>query len=195
MFKYQGYPDRELVLLLHENDTDALSALYYQHVKQLTYFVLKASKSTELAEDIVQDTFLKIWGNRWRIDPEQPFKPYLYTVARMHLLNLVKRAKHEHSIVEEIKRNAITQEFSTDLLVAYRESNALINQAIKTLPKQCKEVFLRCKIQGLSHKQAAEELGISESTVNNQIGKALKNIKAFLAESNGLCLFLAILLK
>lgn len=195
MDKEQKHTEKKLILLLQQEDADALSALYFLHVKQLKYFILKAAKSPALTEDVVHDTFIKIWENRMRIDPEQPFKPYLYTIARRRLLNLLKRAQHEGAIVDEMQKYAVTAERSTELLLQYNESNSLLNEAIASLPPQCREVFVRCKIKGLSHKQTAAELGISESTVNNQMGKALKNIKEFIVLQNALALILAAILK
>jgi RNA polymerase sigma-70 factor (family 1) len=192
---YSGHTERALIELLQQNDTTALSTLYYTHVKQLKYFIQKAAKSSSLAEDIVHDTFIKIWENRMQIDLEQAFKPYLYTVARRHLLNLMKRANQELSIVEEIRKYSNSEDNSTELLVEYNESNALYTEAINSLPAQCREVFLRCKVQGQTYKQAAKDLGIAESTVNNQMTKALKSIREFINLRNSMLIILALISK
>lgn len=185
---YNNYTEKELVILLKQGDEQALSRLYYIHVKQLKYFVMKIAKSPLLAEDVVHDTFIKIWENRLQIDPEQSFKPYLYTIARRHLLNLFSRARHEHMILEAVKRYAVVAENSTELLLDYNESNYLFKEAITNLPKQCREIFIRCRLQGLTYKEAAVELGIAESTVNNQMVKALKSIRAFITVRNAIML-------
>lgn len=195
MYSNSGHSDKELILLLQQSETSALSSLYYAHVKQLKYFIQKAAKSPDIAEDVVHDTFIKIWENRMQIDPEQPFKPYLYTVARRLLLNLMKRMNKESYIVGEIRRHSTLADHSTEMLLDFNESNSLFNEAINSLPSQCKEVFVRCKIQGQSHKQAATELGIAESTVNNQMTKALKSIREFINLRNALTLILACILK
>lgn len=177
---YNNYSEKKLLSLLAEGDTNALSSLYYLYVKQLNYFVLRTAKSSSLAEDVVHDTFIKVWENREKIDCELPFKPYLYTIARRHLLNLLKRAQHEVNIMEEIKKNTVSEENATELLMDYTESSSIFMEAIASLPEQRKEVFILCRIQGLTYKQAAAELGVSESTVNNQMVKALKTIRGFI---------------
>ncbi|MDR6785233.1 RNA polymerase sigma-70 factor (family 1) [Pedobacter africanus] len=187
--------EAELVLLLQQGDMDALSGLYFLHVKQLKRYIIKGAKSPALTEDIIHDTFIKVWENRAGIDSSQSFKAYLYTIARRHLLNLMKRAQFEDGIVNEIKKYSAEADRSTELLLEYNESNSLLNEAVQHLPPQCKEIFIRCKINGQSHKQIAEELHISMSTVNNQMGKALKNIKEFLTEHNGFLLILAAIMK
>lgn len=188
---YDNYSEKKLLALLIEGDANALSSLYYLHVKQLNYFVLRTAKSTALAEDVVHDTFIKVWENREKIDCEQAFKPFLYTIARRHLLNLLKRAQHEVKIMDEFKKSTVAEENSTELLIDYEESSSIFSEAIKNLPEQRREVFIRCRIQGLTYKQAAVELGISESTVNNQMVKALKSIRGFITMRTGMLLLMA----
>lgn len=195
MHIYNNLSEHDLVRLLKQDDTRALSRLYYLHVKQLQYFILKAAKSPFFAEDIVHDTFVKIWENRQNIDPDQPFKPYLYTIAKRHLLNLLKRARHESSIMEEIKKHTLESENSTELSLDYSESNFIFKEAIKCLPDRCREVFVRCRMQGLTYKQVADELGIAESTVNNQMVKALKSIREFITFRNALLVILLHIIK
>lgn len=195
MNTYNDYTEEKLLCLLIEGDANALSSLYYSHVEQLKYFVLRTAKSSALAEDVVHDTFIKIWENRARVDSKQPFKPYLYTIARRHLMNLLKRARHEVCIMEEIKKSIKYDEHATDLSIEYAESNSMFNEAINRLPDQRKEVFIRCRIQGLTYKQAAAELGISESTVNNQMVKALKSIREFMTIRTALLVLMAAIVK
>lgn len=192
---YSNYSEKKLLNLLSQGDANALSSLYYLHVKQLNYFVLRTAKSSALAEDVVHDTFIKVWENREKIDCEQLFKPYLYTIARRHLLNLLKRAQHEVNIMEEIKKSSVSEENATELLIDYTESSSIFMEAINSLPVQRKEVFIRCRIQGLTYKQAAEELGVSESTVNNQMVKALKTIRGFIAVRTAVLVLLAAVTK
>ncbi|WP_169472190.1 RNA polymerase sigma factor [Pedobacter hiemivivus] len=195
MSNYSIHSEKELIELLQQDNTSALSSLYYSHVKQLKYFIQKAAKSPTIAEDVVHDTFIKVWENRMQIDSEQPFKPYLYTIARRHLLNLMKRANQESYIVEEIRKHSISEDNSTEQLLEYNESNSLYSEAINSLPTQCREIFVRCKIQGQSYKQTATELGIAESTVNNQMTKALKSIREFITLRNAMMVILACIVK
>lgn len=90
MGKYDGLNDRELISLLQQGDEGALRPIYDTYIRQLHYFILRTAKSKQLAEDVVQDVFIKVWDNRMQIDREQPFKPYQYTIAKRHLLNLLK---------------------------------------------------------------------------------------------------------
>lgn len=180
------FSEKEIVNLLRQGDERALRHLYAVHIKQLHYFVLRIAKSKQLTEDVIQDVFIKVWNNRLQIDPNQPFKPYLYTIARHQLLNLLKRARHESYILEEIRKSAVPAESTTEMQVAYNESYAILKEAINVLPLHCREVFIRCKIEGLSYRQVSDELGIAEGTVNSQMVKALRSIKQFISIKNAL---------
>lgn len=195
MNNYSDYSEKELLDLLKTGDANALSELYNIHVQLLKYFVQRTAKSEVLTEDVVHDTFIKIWESRDKIDADQAFKPYLYTVARRHLLNLLKRAKHEVSILEEIKKSLVIGENATEMLLEYTESSSVYIEAINRLPEQRREVFIRCRIQGLTYKQAAEELGISESTVNNQMVKAFKSIRSFITFRTAILALIAVAVK
>src|SRR5215217_88199 len=126
MDKYKGYNESELISMLQQGDQQALSTLYYLHVKQLKYYAQRTAQSPFLAEDIVHDTFVKVWENRLLIDPLRPFKPYLFTIAKRNLLNMLKRAQHETAIMSEIRKYSSDDENTTELQVDYNESNALI---------------------------------------------------------------------
>ncbi|SEN70163.1 RNA polymerase sigma-70 factor, ECF subfamily [bacterium A37T11] len=158
----------------------------------MLYFIQKTAKSRELSEDVVQD-FQKIWENRDHLDPQQPFKPYLYTIARHNLLNLLGRASRETRIMDEIRRSVVLDENSTELLLDFKESSALYAEALDQLPERCRAVFEKCQVEGLTHQQAAIELGISESTINNQMVKAWDIIRKYMRTRNGLLLLMAAL--
>ncbi|EDM38485.1 RNA polymerase ECF-type sigma factor [Pedobacter sp. BAL39] len=171
--------EHHLLEQLKSGDQRALSELYHRYSNRLTYYVQRTSKSPFLAEDVVHDTFIKIWQSREQLDPSKPFESYLFVIAKRTLLNLLKRARHETSILAEIKKYAIIEDESTEKFLAYQESNRLINAAIETLSGQVKKTFIYCRVQDMSYKQAAEALNITESTVNKHMSKALQTIREY----------------
>ncbi|PRY49212.1 RNA polymerase sigma-70 factor (ECF subfamily) [Arcticibacter pallidicorallinus] len=179
MVQKLGESEEDVLHSLKQGNVSALSNLYKIHVDQLYGFVLKIAKSPTLADDVVQDTFIRIWESRHNIDTSKPFKPLLYTVARRHLLNLLRRASHEQVIVSEIKQYTTFSENVTDLQTEFLESNNILNDAIRSLSPRMRDVFVRCKIDGYSYKEVANEFGISEGTVNSQIVKATKSVRKF----------------
>lgn len=152
---------------------------------QLIYYVQRAAKSPFIAEDIVHDTFLKVWQYRDQLDASKPIRPYLFVVAKRTLLNYLKRARHEGQIFSEIKKYALEEDLSTQHLLEYNESKKLINEAIDSLTGQVKKTFICCRVEGMSYKQAAELLQITESTVNKHMSKALHLIREYLKIRTG----------
>jgi len=177
--------EHNILLRLKSGDQEALSVLYYFYSDALLKYVQRAARSPFLAEDVVHDTFLKIWQGRSNVDPSKPFKPYLFVIARHTLLSLLKRARLEADILSEIKRYAGEEDQSTQRLLEYNESQDLVNEAIDQLSPQVKRTFLYCRIQGMSYKQAALALNVTESTVNKHISKALQSIRAHLLKHTG----------
>lgn len=195
MVDYAELTDHELIVLLQKEDRIAFRELYNRYVKQLHFFILRTSKSPALAEDIVHDVFLKIWENRSQIRTDHAFKSYVFTIARNQLLNLLKRVKNESYILDEIMKHTVPAVNTTELQLNFNESNSIIQEAIDKLPPQSKAIFNRCKIEGKSYKQVAEEMGITEGTVNTQMVRALKSIKKYILLRGTLSLILMYILK
>lgn len=176
---------------LRKGDVSALSSLYSTHHRQLLHYIFKTTKSMRLAEDIVHDTFIRIWEKRAQIDEERPIKPLLYTIAKHELLNLLSRASRESEIMAEFERSATTIAETADTALFHKEQQALVDQAIAELPPRCRQVFEKCQVEGLSHREVAATLGISESTVNNQMVKAWAHIRRCLKTNERLVLLIA----
>ncbi len=191
MADYSNLSESALISLFQTGDTAALSILYTRHHQKLLYFLQKGAKSSTLAEDLLHDTFIKVWENREKLDPEQPFKPYLYTIAQHQLFNLLKRARHEQTILAQMQQGALTEVNATELQLDFKESSLLLEEAIRQLPPRCREVFQKCYIEELSYKETATELRISESTVHNQMVKALRIVREYITLRNGLALLMA----
>lgn len=179
-----------LILRVQQDDRDAFAALYYMHISTLKAFVQRTAKSPFLTEDIVHDTFVKIWEVRKDIDPSKSFKAFLFTIAKNNLLNLLKRAQHETNIIAEISKFATIADHSTDQAIGFNESSAIVAEALEQLQGNVKEVFVLCRLQGLSYKQAADKLGITSSTVNKHMHKALKHVRDYITAKNLLIIIL-----
>lgn len=177
--------EKALLIRLKSGDQDALSILYNIYSDQLSYYLRRAAKSPFLAEDVVHDTFLKIWNTRNQLDPLKPFSPYLFVIARRTLVSVFRRTRQESGILSEIKKYSTEADESTQQLIEYNESSTLLNEAINLLTDQVKKTFVVCKIQGMSYKQAAAELGITESTVNKHMSRALHLIREYMMKRSG----------
>ncbi|WP_345230770.1 RNA polymerase sigma factor [Olivibacter ginsenosidimutans] len=119
MHAYGTKTDQELAFLLMADDPEALNACYVRYMQSLHYFVIRMAKSPTLTEDVLQETFVRLWQHRKQLNPSQNLKAYLFTIAHHCLLNLLKRAQHEFFILEELKHYSSPVENTTDRWLDY----------------------------------------------------------------------------
>lgn len=172
---------REDVLLLQRLNAgsyDSFKLLYDQWVARLYQFVLKIVKSESTAQDIVQDTFVKVWENHETINPEHSFKSFLFTIAY-------------HRIADEFRkqlRNPLMPDYITftSSMVSYNEAeqNLSLEEFIRQLEKaktklspRQRQVFEMSKEQNLSHSEIEKLMGISNQAVRNLLTAAMKTIR------------------
>lgn len=172
---------KELVQHLQKGDKSSFTRLYHIYEGKLYRYVLSIAKSPALADDVVQEVFIKIWEQRRSLDPEKSFQAFVFTVARNHVLNLMKRASRDVSVRSEIFAYAEMESNSTKETLDLRETETLLRQAMDRLPVQQRRTFKLCKLDGLTYKEAAKKLNITTGTVNAHMVKALKTIREYLS--------------
>ena len=175
-----SYHNKKLLIDLREGDENSFTQLYYLYEGNLYRYVLSIVKSPSLADDVLQEVFIKIWEQRNLLDPEKSFLTFLFTVARNHVLNLLKRASLDENLRSEIFLHAEKESISVESSIDLSETETIIQQAIDKLPSQQKKIFELCKMQGLTYEETAGQLGITPGTVNVQMVKSLKTVKEYL---------------
>ena len=155
--------------------------LYWKYNAKLYNFVYSILYDKSLAEDITQSAFLKIWERREDIDPDKSFSAYLYTIARNLVYKETKRLLQESSYVLSSKERVGNNEEEADnrtvekLDATFVES--YIEKIIEQLPSSRREIFILSRKEGLSNKEIAVKLTISEKTVETQIYRSLQFLK------------------
>lgn len=189
-----SHTEKELLLLLREGDHNAFSQLYHQYAKPLYWKMLSMVKESTDADEILQELFVKVWEKRDQINIQQSFEAYLYRMAQHMAVDyfraLSARSRLHARVVSDANRDAVESSEETYLA---NETRELLNQLIAKLPAQRRRAFMLCKMEGKSHREAAEIMGISPNTVHNHLVKALSEIKSNF-EKSGLKLSHLILL-
>lgn len=182
--------EEDLLAGLRDHDRECFTVIYNAYSRKLFRYALKIIKSAEIAEDTVHDVFVKLWHNAPSLEVESSIQSYLYKLTQNHLLNIIKREAVKGRYVCEVMH--VTDQFSenTEDTITYRETLAKTQQAIDSLPPQRKLIFEMGRNGGMSHREIARELDIADSTVNNQIVKALRSIKDHLVASGAISLLL-----
>ncbi|WP_133584368.1 RNA polymerase sigma factor [Sphingobacterium yanglingense] len=191
MNSYTGYSEKELIILLKQNDELAFRAVFDRWHKKLYHFNLRYLHSKELAEEAVHDALVKLWTTRDNIDEEQPISSLLYTICKRLCLNRIRDAARSNAAAEALWSNYIELSNSTEDIVHAAELQKFLDQAITKLSPQQHQVFKMSRYEGLSHLQIAEKLNISKETVKKHSAEALKTLRFYLESYPGL--FAAIL--
>ena len=188
------FDEAKLVEQIIDGDEEAFKKLYLKYIDQIYNFVLSICKSPELSSDVCHEVFVKVWSLREKLISENSFKSFLFTIAKNHVLNVIKRASKQREIYYQIKRNMDhSQQRFVEEEFLYSELSDLVNSAIDILPPQRRKIYELSRIEGLTHHEIAEKMGISKGTVNVQLVKALKALKNYLA-ANGYVLELSMLI-
>lgn len=163
----------QLIKRVSEDDSKAFEALFKQYHKKIYAFALRLVQSEHEAEEIVQDVFIAVWNQRKKLKISGFFLSYLFGIARHKIYEYIqKKIKHEAFIKYHFENN-IDYAFITDEEILYRELENKIRKLIQSLPARRREIFTLSRLDGLSYKEIANKLDISENTVDTQIRNAL----------------------
>lgn len=146
----------------------------------------------DLAEELLQDLFVKIWEKRGLIDIDQSFKAYLYKIAERIVSDHFRKMTREARLKGEFSMLSSIPSSKTEEDLFEKETRANIQAAIDKLPLQQRQVFTLCKIEGKSYEEVSKILGISTATINTHITRATKAVKAHLNNTDGLAYLLVI---
>lgn len=171
------YHDSDLLLKLAEGDENAFAALYGRYKPALTAFIVTFVKSPEMAEDLSQEVFIKIWELRRQLSQVISFRAYLFTAARNHTLNILKKAAHEEMARAEIIRHIqqLRSEVEEELLSKEYEEH--LSRILQELPAQSRRVFHLCREQYKSYSEVASMLGISRNAVKKHMVRSMKTLR------------------
>lgn len=183
MISHAALNERDLLLLLKQGNEDAFDEIYHLHSARLYSNLLKLVKSEDLAMDLLQDLYIKLWNNRSGIDVDKSIGAYLFSIAKNLAIDFFRRAARE-SVLQNHLITVGTELYNhVDDALFHKETAAVLNKAIHALPPQQQKIFNLCKMEGRSYEEAASILGISSATVGNQLVRALKSVRTAMMNS------------
>lgn len=169
--------DKALLMRISNGDEEAFTTLFDQWKNKLYFFVLKISNSQQIAEDVVQDVFVKLWLNRAKLNGVDNFNAWLFRIAQNHLISGMRRMALETNILAEIQAKNPIQLENADQALLLKQLEEKIQDAVNSLPHRQKQIYTMTRIEGLKQDEIAKELKLSISTIQNHMTEALKNIK------------------
>jgi RNA polymerase sigma-70 factor (family 1) len=159
---------------IQNKDNKAFESYYKMHYKTFFLMAFRYLKNTEVAEELVNDVFLKIWEDGNKITIDSSLKSYIYRAIINRSLNEIQKNKKDSTMMMDLY---YSQDESYELTqIEENELKIKLYDAIDLLPDQCKKVFRLSRFEELKQQEIADKMGISIKTVKNHITHALKTL-------------------
>jgi len=156
-------------------DIESLEYLFDTYYRKLCLYAVSIVDSFPAAEDIVQETFIKLWNNKSRLSNTGSIKAYIYAAVRNNSIQYIKdNCRYQYEILDDYVDSIENIEFTEDDI---EEKRRQIFIEISKLPDRCREVFELVVLSNMTYKEAAEELGIAPSSVKTQLSIAMKRLR------------------
>ncbi|WKL50129.1 RNA polymerase sigma-70 factor [Flavobacterium pectinovorum] len=176
MSQNHNFNESKLLLELSQGSELAFTELYNRYKNNVYATALKITKSKVLAEEVVQDVFLKIWQNQENVAEITHFENYLFIISRNYIFDMIKKIARETNLaVDTNYKNTASED--TDMAIKDDQYNIILNQIIEQLPPQQQKIYKMARWEGLSHQKIGETLGISTETVKKHMAQALKFVR------------------
>jgi len=192
MQKINGIWERDLIEGVIRGDQTAFEILFRFYYPGLTVYARQFIPDAVMAEEIVQDFFVRFWDKHQSIRPAESIKSYFFSSIKNSSLNVLKHQKIEEKYVRKMTEMAEDNLLYDPNLYIASELQEKIKNTIELLPERCREIFLMSRIKGFSNDEIAKQLDISKRTVETQISNALKILRTELKDYVGLLLLLGI---
>jgi RNA polymerase sigma-70 factor (ECF subfamily) len=191
-----GQSDTALARKIKESDSRAFKELFDKYHERLYYLAKSYLKDHDLAEDAVQDVYLKLWDKRRSLDSSSSIEGLLFTMLKNHVLNMIRDENNRKKVIEEVKRMAQNRESrnSTKDEFLYSEYKNLIEEAVVKLSPAKREVFELRSFKGLSNEEVADKKDVSRHTVKTQYYLGSKFIRNYLKKHAGILLLILVVL-
>ncbi|WP_257669313.1 sigma-70 family RNA polymerase sigma factor [Parapedobacter tibetensis] len=165
----------EDIIAIRNGCVDSFEQAYHIWHAKLYTFILKKCRSEDLAEEVVQQTFVRLWEKRHLLSTEYTLAIQLFRVARTILIDELRKAAHARKYREQQVELHISPGAEQQLY--HQETLTRIHAAIDQMPAVRKKVFTMSRFQHFTYAQIAAKLAISPKTVENHIALALKYLK------------------
>ena len=172
--------NRETIKRLRSGDESCFDAVYRRYYRALCTYSSRFVPAIR-AEEIVQDTLMWIWENRTTLIPEMPLKSLLFTIVKNKSLNSVSHDTIKSRVIRQLA-DRFRDEFDDPDLYLENELIQRFEAALAKMPPEFQQTFRLHRLEGMTHKQIAEQLGVSPQTVNYRIGQTVKFLRTELRD-------------
>ncbi|MEX2640912.1 MAG: RNA polymerase sigma-70 factor [Balneolales bacterium] len=164
---------------LRNGDMDVFEEVYLRFNKPVYGMAYRYLRNHELAEDAVQDVFIKLWDNRKNLDCEKSLHGFLFSALKNHVLNMLKsnsrRVLRNYEYICHTENTGDNPENST----VESDYDQLLEKALGNLHSTKRDIFNLKRLNGLSNEEISTQLGLSSNTVKSHLYQARKFIHSY----------------
>ena len=193
--QHEGEADEVLMVAYQKGDVRSFEILLTRHRKPVFNFILRFVGSRETAEDLLQETFLRVIKGAEAYQRQAKFTTWLYTIARNLCVDQSRRAKHRKAQSLDAPMNSSAEsgtlldvlpsgEMASDRLAGNKQLHLKLNEALSRLSEEQREVFLMREFLDMPFKEIADVIGVPENTVKSRMRYALEKLRLELDEYN-----------
>jgi RNA polymerase sigma-70 factor (ECF subfamily) len=174
--------EREMISKLKDGDVSAFTNIFSAFYKDLVVFAVRFTKDINIAEEIVQDTFVHLWEEHGAIIINTSLKSYLLKTVNNKCIDWFRHNKIIKEHMDFVLDTSIYYEYDTENYILHSELEGKIEEALAFLPDEISKAFRLNRFKGLKYQEIAELLGVSVRTIEVRIGKALHLLRTHLKE-------------
>jgi RNA polymerase sigma-70 factor (family 1) len=167
-------------------DQQAFGVLYNSYKNKVYGYALRILDSEVLAQEIVQETFIKLWLKRENLHQISNFGGFLRTIVRNDTLNALRKIALQQKNYNLIHLSNTESDSATEASIQYNETKRILDSAIQKLPKQQQLIYNLCHVEGFKQKDVAKQLNISPLTVKSHLREAIKSLREHLNAHDGI---------
>lgn len=190
---YNDWTDIQLVRAIGNDDAQAMGVLYQRYWKVLFLSAWNVLQDKEVVEDLLHDVFCSFWVRRKELDKVELPAAYLKKSIRYSVYNYIRNHKVRKDVFADLNERLLGLERANESIIEQKELTLHIENAINSLPEQCRQVFILSRRDDLSNKEIAAHLNISPKTVERHITIAFKKLKEYLSKTQMLLVAIILL--
>lgn len=184
--------EKSLLRKIADGNHRAFTTLFNKCYNRVYAYAMKICQSEFVAEEIVQDVFMKVWINRANLPGIENIGGYILIMARNQALQALKKiALETHcNAIKNLDWTELNKE--TENYINYKDTKLILDKAIAALPSQQKLVYHMCHLEGMKHQDIASQLSISRLTVKVHLREAVKKVREIVLSNTSFVFFIIV---
>jgi RNA polymerase sigma-70 factor (family 1) len=187
-----GYTEDELRFMVSNGDEKAFRELYIRYWPQVYGTALHLTKTPEVAKDLSQEIFIKVWEGRTKLPEIRKIEAYIYTLSKNLVIDYLKKKVFDPSNMDYLLHYFASHSDTPGDKLEHKELEGIFKNAVNSLSGKVKQVFILSRNEGLTHEQIASRLNITVLSSKTYAVRALQQIRQYLSAHEELVLIVCL---